>query len=803
MGDPNRVDWTISEAPAPNEVPPPTAAVLAPRQLLPASHPSRRAWVVLGAFVIMAVGVAAAFPRWEAWRTRQAVERVIAQQEQARLAGNWTALRQFYGDDPTVWATNQILPLTNGLFPAPIDLPGLRPLAQAGRLGQFQVLGPGLVRADVIRWVFLADGTQASFAQPQFYQFTGGVWRQAAPPNTAPDQARQLHGTRVDVVYYPGDADLAVNLAHDLDALLAQACVDWDCPAEARVPVRFDLSDYSWTDGPPPFDPLLGSLTLQTVFLHQGPYLWRELRLHSRLVGGYPADAPAAEAVRRAAGVQALLIVAQQLTARTHFSGGSSFIDALVVREGVRLGLEPPGLSQIQIADPLYDPRDLWLLGDQDYFQEEAQHEALAMLNQILAGQGVADERRLLHLLDSGAQDTQSWLADGLGLTPAEAEARLNAALDPRFPAVQRPNFVPDLALSCPAGPVLATLAGQTAPLLIGEFPDSFVESWSPDGRRLALTVSGRLGVFNLVDAIGQFVPQPIRSWDVQIAWASNTVLVYPPTQASLRFDPSPQASFDSLGLTFFDSFDRWRTGIADFDSYLPSPDHTRAVITSHSRGGNAVLAVIPALDTSTPPVIDGNDPAWSPDSQQLVFTRSGAEGFVLHRLDLATGTDRTLQLTADPGGRSLPVGTSIDYVFPTWSPTGDWLALMVASSLGGQYEWWVGLIRPDGTGLRVLPSASAGAGPTKVAFSADGRYLAVELQVSNASQGIAVYPVAEGSLLRVLPDAALAGWSPSGHILAVTNSEGVSLLREPVDPGAAPETFGPTGCNGVAWRPK
>ena len=49
----------------------------------------------------------------------------------------------------------------------------------------------------------------------------------------------------------------------------------------------------------------------------------------------------------------------------------------------------------------------------------------------------------------------------------------------------------------------------------------------------------------------------------------------------------------------------------------------------------------------------------------------------------------------------------------------------------------------------------------------------------------------------------ALAGWSPSDHILAITSAEGVSLLREPGDAASAPELFGPAGCSGVAWLPK
>jgi type II secretory pathway pseudopilin PulG len=814
LSDDNSIDWTISDAPSDDEPADPSAAgsLKPPRPRKPRhSSPhrlSRRTGLLLGVVTVLALLLTAALPRWEAWRTRQAVEAVVAQQEQARLAGDWTALRQYYTAVPTDFATNQIVPISNGLFPAPIDLPGQRPGTQAGHVGQFQVLGSGLVRADVVRSIILADGTLTSFAMPQFYQFSAGAWRQVPAPDTGPEQALQLHGARVDVVYYPEDADLAMKLAHDLDALVVQACADWDCPADVRVPVRFDVNDYGWVDHPPPFDPLLGSLTLQTVFVHQGFYVWREIRLHSRLIGGYPADGVAAEAVRRAVGVQALLGVAQQMTARTQLPGGSSFIDALVVREGVRLGLELPGLSQLQIADPLYAPNDLWQLGVSDYFTEEAQHEALAMLNQILADRGVADERRLLHLLDAGAQDTQSWLAAGLGLTPVKAEARLKAALNPGFPAVQPPNFAPDLALSCPTGPMLATLARQAAPLLVGQFPDSFVESWSPDGQRLALTVSGRLSVFNLANATGQFLPQAIGSWNNPIAWASQTVLVYPPTHATLQIDPGtqlPQVSIASLGLFFFDSSDRQSTFIAGFQSYVASPDHTRAVITSNSRFPTTMLAVIPALDASSQLLMQGDEAAWSPDGQQLMFTRSDGTNISLHHLDLATSTDRTLQLTADPGGRLLPTGTTLYYVYPTptWSSTGDWLALTVMTSFGNQYETWAGLIRPDGTGLRILPSASVGAAPSSAVFSADSRYLAVELQGDESSKGTAIYSVPDGALLRFIPRMNLAGWSPSGHILALAGPEGVSLLLEPGDLHASPQPFGAPGCSGVAWRPK
>src|SRR5262249_27009410 len=158
----------------------------------------------------------------------------------------------------------------------------------------------------------------------------------------------------------------------------------------------------------------------------------------------YAADPAAGEAVRRVAGITALLRTAQRLAPETTRHGDNAFLDALVAREAVRLGLDPPELAQARMANPLFTPAELWSLSRNDYANASAWPEALVILTQVLAGRGAADERRLLHTLDA-AQEPVAWLAAGLAITAEQAEAALAraAAFDTPLPAILPPHFTP------------------------------------------------------------------------------------------------------------------------------------------------------------------------------------------------------------------------------------------------------------------------------------------------------------------------------------------------------------------------
>jgi hypothetical protein len=805
MAEDEILDWTISNAPPSGEEPPEQPAPSQPPALPPVPRRSwsRRVWVLFGAVAVLVLVFTAVFSRLESVRLRQSVELVIAQQEQARLVGDWTALRSSYTDDPAGWADGQIARLQKGESSMPILLPGLQHQDQPGHVSQFQVLGSQLVRADVIRSFQFVDGTHLTLTLPQFYQYAAGAWRQVTPPETAADSVRTLHGARVDVAYYPADADLAASLVRDLDALLTQACADWDCPPDLRVPANFDTHEPPSWISPTPFDSLLGSLTFQTIFARQTEYRWHEISLLTSPVGGYPADAAAAAAIRRAAGIQALLVVAQQLAPHTIARGDNVYLDALVAREAVRLGLEAPGLAETQIANPLLGPDELWTLQNIDYSSDDALPEALVILNQLLANRSVADERALLHKLDS-AKDLRGWLAAGLGLTAVEANARLTqaAAFEAPVPPAQQPGFIPDLVLNCPGGPVLATLAGQTAPLFSDALPDTSVSAWSPDGRRLALVISDRTGMVDLGAGTGVWLPQPMlhNQGPVSWGWASATVFVYRGLQWTLD---NGHILVQSVNLALFDAkSETYLPPLQNFDSYQLSPNGAWAVVISHLDPNTSSLAIIPALGGSallTATV--GSNAGWSPDSGHLVYARSDAGKFSLVTLDLASGVTHTVLASDNPSVPSIASDAWLN-LGAIWSPGGDQLALTASLYRNNQPHGWIGLMSSEGAGFRLLPTESPTARPYTIGFSPDGQFLAVD-EVNGGEFGTAIYSAADGRLLRWVPDYWSAGWSPAGHVYALNSFSGVSLLRDPGDPSAMPQPFGPSGCKGVVWRPK
>jgi hypothetical protein len=811
MSDPDLLDWTISDAPAHDEAPDrPPAPAPRPRLTAHLRRVSRRAWLLLGAVVVLVVGLTAALPFVETLRQRQAVQQVVALQEQARLAGNWDTLRSSFADDQGRWAGEQIAMQQGGGFIFPLNLPGVRPLPESGRVGTFQIIGPQLARADVVRSYQLSDGSRVSFALPQFYQFSAGSWKQVAPPKVA-DPLQALHGTRVDMTYFAADADFAASLMRDLDALLATACADWDCPTDLRVPVGFrpaiPTMFGSRFDNLGRSDSLGHSLTYQTIFSRRPEHDFREVNLLTGLVGGYPAGAAATEAVRRAISLQALLSVARRLTPETAVRGNNLYEDALIAREAARLGLDDPRLPQTQIATRLFEPDELWRVESQDSFINGAWFQALVIVNQLLLDRPQTDERNLMHAFDTALSPT-SWLADGLGLNRDEAAARLAAAaaFEAPVPTIQPPAFVPDLALSCSYSVVLATLAGDSATLLAGQGADTQFAAWSPDGRRLALTINGRLAVVDLDTGAGLWPPQPMFRTAGEVSWASDTVLVYPPAERDFngRYNPYPT----DRKLALFDAASgQYLPPLENFDSYRRSPDSTMAVVSNpNSYPDTPSLAIIAALGSRAIFVAPASDnPAWSPDSQQLAYILGAYDSPNLMIYDLSRGEKRSILPSYDPGVPPMPVDINL---WPTltaaWSPAGDQLVVSAYTFENNIPVGWVGLMRPDGHNFHLLPIALDEGAPLMAAFSADGQFLAVDLMSYEGIHRVAIYSVADESLVRSLPRYGFGSWSPAGHALLLSQPGGLNptVLRDPANPAATPETLGPTGCTAAAWRP-
>jgi TolB protein len=138
------------------------------------------------------------------------------------------------------------------------------------------------------------------------------------------------------------------------------------------------------------------------------------------------------------------------------------------------------------------------------------------------------------------------------------------------------------------------------------------------------------------------------------------------------------------------------------------SPDGQR-IIMSLQQGGNSNLFVMDLRSKSTTrltdtPAID-TSPSYSPDGTRLCFEsdRGGKPQIYV------------MEATGGPAQRiSFGDGT---YSTPVWSPRGDYIAFTKQG--GGQFS--IGIIKPDGSGERILTSGFHNEGPT---FAPNGRVL-------------------------------------------------------------------------------
>jgi TolB protein len=139
------------------------------------------------------------------------------------------------------------------------------------------------------------------------------------------------------------------------------------------------------------------------------------------------------------------------------------------------------------------------------------------------------------------------------------------------------------------------------------------------------------------------------------------------------------------------------------------SPDGQR-VIMSLQQGGNANLFTMDLRSKATTrltdtPAID-TSPSYSPDGSRIVFEsdRGGSQQIYV----MAAGGGAAQRISFGQGGR---------YSTPVWSPRGDYIAF--TRQAGGRFA--IGVIKPDGSGERVLTEGFHNEGPT---FAPNGRVI-------------------------------------------------------------------------------
>jgi len=138
------------------------------------------------------------------------------------------------------------------------------------------------------------------------------------------------------------------------------------------------------------------------------------------------------------------------------------------------------------------------------------------------------------------------------------------------------------------------------------------------------------------------------------------------------------------------------------------SPDGQR-VIMSLQQGGNANLFVMDLRSKQTTrltdtPAID-TAPCYSPDGQYICFESDRG------------GTQQIYVMPASGGAAQRISFGEGHHSTPVWSPRGDYIAF--TGQAGGKFS--IGILKPDGSGERVLTAGFHNEGPT---FAPNGRVL-------------------------------------------------------------------------------
>jgi hypothetical protein len=791
------LEWTISHAPTDDEP-------LAPESSSPRRHASegyqphalkttRQPRIILGGLIVAAVlGTGLAYG-WNVDRIRRDVARIVAAEDEAAFAGDIERLHQLVDESNAGWL-NERDQLASIGQPTPPPTRLLRPVREPGVVRSFTTITQNIARADVARKYIAPDGTTLTFTFPQFYRYANGQWKRIPPPEDATEQQSTRTGPYADIRYFADDADFVEkDLGPYLDDVLGRACALWDCPANLKIAVNF--MRYGSPYGPfytqQPGTPLLFQLSPITFSRWPLP----TLSLVSPHLMGYPTDAAGTDHLKQVAALQALLVLAdRRIGGADQIHNG--FFYALVARTSARLGLDSPNVLTMSTAPSSRPADDIWQKQDisnvtYDSLPSDDMQRALVILDSLLRDQPEYTDTRLLYTVNANAeQGLTDWVAAGLGLSTDGARARLEAAeadtyrLELGYRVAALPSTRFDLALGCDGGPALLSL-NDPRPFYF--LPDLHVPaqiiSWSPDGQRLLINISGQYAIVDLAAHTATAVPNIPSNNYLQTQWTSNTGLAY-------------VIWFPSVSLNFFDVAHPQATTppLDDINLYVVSPDRSRAAVVvqapSNAQGVSGTeVFVMPAPQGPMTPVDVGWGPSWSPDNQSLAYTHfdPAVGGFSLRTADLTIGLTRTLATVNDIGVNSI---NQFDQA--AWSPTGDKIAFTAAED----NRSWIGLVNADGSTPRLLLD-HPGIVDTPH-FSADGKYLAVVLSVGR-SPLTTIFDVVTGDQVAAVPGMSSLEWSPTGHQLVTTGYDGVFLRADPASP---PQKLADGSCYNAAWKP-
>ncbi|MBX3524740.1 MAG: Tol-Pal system protein TolB [Rhodoblastus sp.] len=190
----------------------------------------------------------------------------------------------------------------------------------------------------------------------------------------------------------------------------------------------------------------------------------------------------------------------------------------------------------------------------------------------------------------------------------------------------------------------------------------------------------------------------------VQYLTAGNDLAVTP------RFSPSSQdVAYMAFGgdeprVMIMNLDTRQREAVGNFPgmTFAPrfSPDGQK-IVMSLSKGNNSTLYAMDLRSRSTTRLTDSaaidTSPSYSPDGARIVFESDRG------------GTQQIYVMSASGGGATRISFGDGRYSTPVWSPKGDYIAFTRQSKNG----FGIGVMKPDGSGERILTEGYHNEGPT------------------------------------------------------------------------------------------
>ena len=202
---------------------------------------------------------------------------------------------------------------------------------------------------------------------------------------------------------------------------------------------------------------------------------------------------------------------------------------------------------------------------------------------------------------------------------------------------------------------------------------------------------------------------------------------------------------------------------LGQFEDITLSPRYHpdgNSVVMAQTRGGGSDIISVGANGSGVRRLTDGGgaidvSPCYSPDGTQIVFNSDRGGDQQLYVMDAGGG-----------GIKRISFGAKRQYATPVWSPRGD----LIAFTSFNASAFAIGVMRPDGSGERILSESFFCEGPT---FAPNGRMIAFTRETASQdsrgrgySSKLVTIDIAgfNERVMNTPTDAGDASWSPLGQ---------------------------------------